>query len=223
MSMTINDFPNIIANEISKDFLIDTAKVIKRTLSTDTSIANSITLLSPQTYLNSINNKQSKTTKYVYIIDENSNTYPSTEQITISKQVDYIFAIPSCVQQNTPSWNRLVLKLADILTKINTNYNPRGNINLNAGQWSHFLSLTYPKVDDALSHNSDIFKGIDAIELRVDLLADQSYSSIHRQIALLRSVSDLPIVYTVRSIGQIGMLIYQHNVYTITLYTAYTY
>ena len=213
VSMTVNDFPNIIANEISNDFLIDTAKILKRTLSTDTSIVNSITLVSPQIYLSNNNNKRSTKTKYVYIIDENSDTYSSTEQITISNQVDYIFATPSSIQQNTPSWNRLVLKLADILTKINTNCNPRDNINLNAGQWSHFLSLTYPKIDDALSHNSDLFKGIDAIELRVDLLADQSYSSIHRQIALLRSVSDLPIVYTVRSIGQIGTLI--HHSYRI--------
>lgn len=81
---------------------------------------------------------------------------------------------------------------------------PRNNVNLNAGQWSHFISLTYSSIDDALPNLSELLIGIDAIELRVDLLKDPSIASIHRQIALLRSVTSLPIVFTVRSKGQIG-------------------
>ena len=46
--------------------------------------------------------------------------------------------------------------------------------------------------------------GADAFELRVDLLSDISALSLHRQIALLRKSCPLPIVFTVRSVGQIG-------------------
>jgi pentafunctional AROM polypeptide len=75
---------------------------------------------------------------------------------------------------------------------------------LDAGVWSHFVSLTYPSIDKALPFLPDIRIGADAWELRVDLLDDSSTASLHRQIALLRSASALPIVFTVRSKGQIG-------------------
>lgn len=72
------------------------------------------------------------------------------------------------------------------------------------GQWSHFLSLTYPSIDEALPYINELRKGIDAYELRVDLLSNISDYSIHRQIALLFDSSPLPVVYTVRTIGQLG-------------------
>ena len=75
---------------------------------------------------------------------------------------------------------------------------------LDAGMWSHFLSLTFPSIDAALPSLPQLRVGVDAYELRVDLLEDMTPVSIHRQIALLRDNSPLPIVYTVRSIGQIG-------------------
>ncbi|KAJ1404143.1 hypothetical protein B484DRAFT_222590 [Ochromonadaceae sp. CCMP2298] len=45
---------------------------------------------------------------------------------------------------------------------------------LQAGQWSHFLSLTLPQVDDALALMPQLRPGQDALELRVDLLSDTS-------------------------------------------------
>jgi pentafunctional AROM polypeptide len=72
------------------------------------------------------------------------------------------------------------------------------------GEWSHFVSLTFPRVDDAVSLLPTLRQGCDAFELRVDLLADQSAYSIHRQMALLRDTCPLPIVFTVRSQCQIG-------------------
>lgn len=75
---------------------------------------------------------------------------------------------------------------------------------LDAGLWSHFISLTFPSIDEAVPLLPDLRKGCDAFELRVDLLEDISAESIHRQIALLRDECPLPIVYTVRSEGQIG-------------------
>ena len=75
---------------------------------------------------------------------------------------------------------------------------------LDAGEWSHFVSLTFPSIDDAVDKLPLLRIGADAIELRVDLLADSSIISIQRQIALLRDTCPLPIVFTVRSVGQIG-------------------
>lgn len=75
---------------------------------------------------------------------------------------------------------------------------------LDAGEWSHFVSLTFPSIDKALPVLPALRIGADAFEIRVDLLDDISVPSLHRQIALLRDASPLPIVFTVRSIGQIG-------------------
>ena len=75
---------------------------------------------------------------------------------------------------------------------------------LDAGEWSHFVSLTFPNIDSALPALPSLRIGADALELRVDLLDDISVPSLHRQIALLRDNCPLPIVYTVRSVGQIG-------------------
>ena len=75
---------------------------------------------------------------------------------------------------------------------------------LDAGEWSHFVSLTFPSIDKALPALPALRIGVDAFELRVDLLEDITVPSLHRQIALLRDTCPLPIVFTVRSIGQIG-------------------
>ena len=75
---------------------------------------------------------------------------------------------------------------------------------LDAGEWSHFVSLTFPSIDHAVSSLPALRIGADAFELRVDLLEDISVASLHRQIALLKDSCPLPIVFTVRSIGQIG-------------------
>jgi pentafunctional AROM polypeptide len=75
---------------------------------------------------------------------------------------------------------------------------------LDAGEWSHFLSLTFPSIDAAVPVLPALRVGVDAFELRVDLLEDISAPSLHRQIALLRDTCPLPIVFTVRSVGQIG-------------------
>jgi len=75
---------------------------------------------------------------------------------------------------------------------------------LDAGDWSHFVSLTFGSIEQASEKLPVLRIGADAFELRVDLLDDQSIPSVHRQIALLRDLCPLPIVFTVRSVGQIG-------------------
>ncbi|KAF9465912.1 Shikimate dehydrogenase [Collybia nuda] len=78
---------------------------------------------------------------------------------------------------------------------------------------SYFLALTYPDVTQALNQIEQLSEGVDALELRVDLLR-QDYESpgpyipskayVLDQVAALRSVTSIPIVFTVRTISQGG-------------------
>ncbi|KAI7828202.1 Shikimate dehydrogenase [Gamsiella multidivaricata] len=78
-----------------------------------------------------------------------------------------------------------------------------------AAKPTFFLSLTFPDVSPALPHLSKLALGADAIELRVDLLkvpdVDVSFRDhVAQQVSLLRRHSDLPIIFTVRSVSQGG-------------------
>uniref|UniRef100_A0A060T792 Pentafunctional AROM polypeptide n=1 Tax=Blastobotrys adeninivorans TaxID=409370 RepID=A0A060T792_BLAAD len=77
---------------------------------------------------------------------------------------------------------------------------------------SYFLSLTYP---DLTVLPSDVFDtitaGVNAVEVRVDLLREKgqtgdipSLTYVTEQIAHLRKCTQLPIVYTVRTVSQGG-------------------
>ncbi|ORZ06789.1 Shikimate dehydrogenase [Lobosporangium transversale] len=74
-----------------------------------------------------------------------------------------------------------------------------------------FLSLTFSDISPALPHLSKLTLGSDAIELRVDLLRAPEKSGISfrdhvaQQVSLLRRHSDLPILFTVRSVSQGGL------------------
>jgi pentafunctional AROM polypeptide len=77
-----------------------------------------------------------------------------------------------------------------------------------------FLSLTFPDVTPALANMAELTEGADAIELRVDLLAADGKAPttptlppaayVAKQLAKLRLVSGLPVVYSVRSKNQGG-------------------
>ncbi|BEJ12084.1 hypothetical protein CspHIS471_0205440 [Cutaneotrichosporon sp. HIS471] len=77
-----------------------------------------------------------------------------------------------------------------------------------------FLSLTFPDITDALSNMDVLTEGADAIELRIDLLnADGKTPTtpqlppaqyVAKQLANLRLVSSLPVVFAVRSKDQGG-------------------
>lgn len=82
--------------------------------------------------------------------------------------------------------------------------NNRAPLSVEAGLWSHFLSLTFSDITKYPKAISELRKGVDAFELRVDLLSDQSPEGINRQISFLRNICPLPIVYTVRTSSQIG-------------------
>jgi len=67
---------------------------------------------------------------------------------------------------------------------------------------STFLSLTSPDLTTAGINLADMAKDVDALELRVDLLADPS--TLPHQIFHIRSQTSRPIVLTVRSRGEGG-------------------
>ena len=77
---------------------------------------------------------------------------------------------------------------------------------------SYFLSLTYPDVTESFPYIEELTQGVDALELRVDLLQDNntgggsipSLAYVQQQVSALRRVSSLPIVYTVRTKSQGG-------------------
>jgi len=67
-----------------------------------------------------------------------------------------------------------------------------------------FLSLTGSTVRSLLKDLPVTSEGVDALELRVDLLENQQHAFVAEQFALLRRNSRLPIIFTVRSKYQGG-------------------
>nr|CCA26166.1 unnamed protein product [Albugo laibachii Nc14] len=69
---------------------------------------------------------------------------------------------------------------------------------------SFFLSTTFTNVTDSIDDFPDIIEGVDAVELRVDLLKSTEPAFVSSQVALLRNITSLPIIFTVRSEAQGG-------------------
>eukprot|EP01117_Protostelium_nocturnum_P012724 TRINITY_DN4699_c0_g1_i1.p1 TRINITY_DN4699_c0_g1~~TRINITY_DN4699_c0_g1_i1.p1 ORF type:complete len:1525 (-),score=579.22 TRINITY_DN4699_c0_g1_i1:81-4655(-) len=69
---------------------------------------------------------------------------------------------------------------------------------------SFFLSLTAGQVEDLAPLFPQIVEGVQAVELRVDLLKSREPEFVKEQVARLQSLTLLPIIFTVRSIHQGG-------------------
>ncbi len=69
---------------------------------------------------------------------------------------------------------------------------------------SYFLALTYNDVSLAIPHLDDLSIGIDCWEIRADLLRSWDLTFLAHQVAILRAVSDLPILFTMRTQSQGG-------------------
>lgn len=83
-----------------------------------------------------------------------------------------------------------------------------------AKEHSFFVSLTIPDVATALGSLQEVVVGSDAVELRVDLLNDPlkpdappSVDFVANQLALLRGSCDVPVIYTIRTVGQGGKIL----------------
>ncbi|KAG8997108.1 3-dehydroquinate dehydratase (3-dehydroquinase) [Tulasnella sp. JGI-2019a] len=97
-----------------------------------------------------------------------------------------------------------------------TGAKPNLTPNLVKGKRSYFLSLTYPDITTALPIMETLTTGVDAIELRVDLLSASGItpeagtrnipplSYVAVQLAALRQTTAIPIVFTVRTQSQGG-------------------
>lgn len=81
---------------------------------------------------------------------------------------------------------------------------------------TYFLSLTYPDLFEALPILDKLSEGVDALEVRVDLLSEDgkapvtpnvpSAEYVSLQLSALRQCTSLPIIYTVRTHSQGGMI-----------------
>jgi pentafunctional AROM polypeptide len=69
---------------------------------------------------------------------------------------------------------------------------------------SFFLSLTFPDVSQARSIIQTITAGVDAVELRVDMLQSTDEDFVAEQLTILRQLTDLPVIFTVRTKAQGG-------------------
>ncbi|KAG9250797.1 Shikimate dehydrogenase [Emericellopsis atlantica] len=69
---------------------------------------------------------------------------------------------------------------------------------------SFFVSLTSPNLSDSLHTLPRVAVGSDAVELRVDLLDDQTHDGIVQAVSMVRKATGKPIIYTVRSVSQGG-------------------
>lgn len=80
-----------------------------------------------------------------------------------------------------------------------------GSPEIKYDQRSFFLSLTSPNLADVESSIINAaLEGVNAVELRVDLLDQWSTDFVAEQVALLRLATSLPIIFTVRSKSQGG-------------------
>ena len=79
------------------------------------------------------------------------------------------------------------------------------DVALDMGKNTFFLSLTFPDFEPHKDLLPDLTEGVDALELRVDLLDNHDPYSVLRQLSILRRhMSYLPVVFTIRSKGQCG-------------------
>lgn len=118
------------------------------------------------------------------------------------------------IAQNDDDWQAINQEFVAFVRRI-LGYSVNQSIRL-FSPTSFFLSLTFPDVKPVLAHLSTMTQGVDAIELRVDLLnnrtgndlVDHSSAEFHEyvrtQLVVLRRATKLPIIFTVRSASQGG-------------------
>lgn len=69
---------------------------------------------------------------------------------------------------------------------------------------SFFVSLTLPDLGASTDILPSAVVGSDAVELRVDLLKSQDLDFVTEQVSILRQHTDMPIIFTVRTVSQGG-------------------
>lgn len=112
---------------------------------------------------------------------------------------DFHFALPAGARE----WGAVNEAFLALLARIGVQGAPPP---LPAGDGTFFLCLAVPDVRDVQARMPELCADVDAVELRVDLLARWDHDSVAEQVAALRSAlpTGMPIVYTVRSLHQGG-------------------
>ena len=86
---------------------------------------------------------------------------------------------------------------------------------------SFFVSLTVPNVASTTELIPRVVVGSDAVELRVDLLEDQSVEFVTTQVSLLRSAAgNVPMIFTIRTASQGGRFPDDSHDHALALYRA---
>ena len=81
----------------------------------------------------------------------------------------------------------------------------REEVKLDLGKNTFFLSLTFEDFAPHVDLLQDLTDGVNALELRVDLLSNYDPYSVLQQLSILRrNTNHLPVVFTIRSKGQCG-------------------
>lgn len=113
--------------------------------------------------------------------------------------LEFVYISPQSTDNS--SWDRLECKFADYLdfTLKRKPFHPPSTENC-----SYFVSLTFPDLSYALDLIPNIIEGSNAIELRVDLLKSHDIEFVGQQVALIRTQSSIPILFTVRTKSQGG-------------------
>ena len=74
------------------------------------------------------------------MFDESS----ANDNSQLSSRSDYIFFLPSSVKEDSAQWRTLRTKLSVLINVLAQEKSVEEDVTLEAGLWSHFLSLTCP-------------------------------------------------------------------------------
>jgi len=109
---------------------------------------------------------------------------------------DYEF----CLCEGESDWKDAGIKFTSFVQRVTGSLVPNALLR----EDTFFLSITSPEISEVVPVLHDAERGVDALELRVDLLKSTEPGFVRDQLSLLRRASSLPVVFTVRSKDQGG-------------------
>ncbi len=116
-----------------------------------------------------------------------------------------------CVGKGEDDWEQSERLLHQFVTKIQQNgkrtvrkiLNISPDVPINSAK-TYFLSLTNKNFKEVIPFIGELASDVDVIEMRIDLLEEQSEDFVREQITLLRKHTSKPLLFTLRTLGQGG-------------------